>query len=94
MHLNFASLNHCTVQFLSCSVSVHAILESYETKSLHARRKKIRKHALKFVQTNHCQYMYLCNNHSQSFKLKHITHASACIIHDSTQSSEVKQGVT
>lgn len=56
--------------------------------------KKIRRHALKFVQTNQCQYMYLCNNHSQSFKLKHITHASDCIIHDSTWSSEVKQGVT
>ncbi len=37
MHLNLASLNHSAVQFLSCSVCVRRICESYKTESLHAQ---------------------------------------------------------
>lgn len=74
MHLNFASLYHCSVQFFASSVGVRIILESYETKSLHAPRKN-KEHALKFVQTNQCQYTYLHNSQYSIILMKHITHA-------------------
>ena len=46
MHLNFATLNHGAVHFLSGLLGVSTTRESYKTETLHAMKKKTKTHAV------------------------------------------------